>query len=171
MKMFCVLCHKNCLIKEDLKHHLVVDHGVKHDADLLMLLPQMTEPEKVDLRKKLTERSSTKDDVSSKIVFWKQMEISKKRIKDFPIQTKTQTLNDTLDIFEEVLKDNYEESIPDSIDEKFENLIKQDEQSTVFQTKDSSSAVPRKRRTKWSKRIQWWRYVTFSFNFELCAMY
>ena len=44
--MFCVLCHKNCLTKDGMKYHLVVEHSVKHDADLLMLLPQMTEPRK-----------------------------------------------------------------------------------------------------------------------------
>ena len=84
--MFCVLCYKKCFTKEDLKYHLVLEHSVKHDAELLMLLPQMTEPEKVDLRKKLTERerSSTKD-VSSKIAFWKQIDDSKKHIKDFSI--------------------------------------------------------------------------------------
>ena len=36
-------------------------------------------------------------------------------------------INDTLDIFDEILEENYEDSIHESIDEHFDRLVEHDE--------------------------------------------
>ena len=56
-----------------MKTHFVVEHGARHDVDILVLLQHLTVTEKVDLKEKLTERRS-KNNLSYKIAFWNQME-------------------------------------------------------------------------------------------------
>ena len=57
-------------------------------------------------------------------MFWSEVENNPKhRVKECPgvhFFNQDEDLNDTLDIFDEILKENYEDSINESIDEHFE---------------------------------------------------
>ena len=102
-------------------------------------------------------------------------------------------MNDTLDIFDKILKENCEDCIHESIDEHFELLVehdepehfeilvkhddpehfdllvkhdepcKLDEDPGEYRDNTGSAMVLRKRRNPSSKRIQWWRFFTFEY--------
>ena len=104
-------------------------------------------------------------------MFWSEVENNPKhRVKECPgvhFFNQDEDLNDTLDIFDEILKVNYEDSIHESIDEHFDLLAEHDEpcerDEDPGEAKDNmrSIKVPSKRRKPSSKRIQWWRFFTF----------
>ena len=93
MNIFCFLCHRNCLNHEDLKAHIKDDHSAQQNVDILILLQQLTYSEKLALKEELEERSSkanqydskelvqnnlarctTPSNVSTKIMFWTEVE-------------------------------------------------------------------------------------------------
>ena len=189
MNVFCFLCHRTCSNQEDLKSHLEDDHGAQQNVDLLIQLQKLTEAEKLDLKKKLKERSpkaiqndSVKlvqndvdrcSNVSTKIMFWSKVEKNPKQlVKECPtpgvhVLNKDEAVNNTtLDIFDDIVRENYEEGINDSIDEHFDILVNQDKPcKPVDDPRESreSAKVPRRRRKPSSKRIQWWRFFAFEY--------
>ena len=78
-------------------------------------------------------------------------------------------MNDTLDIFDKILKGNYDDCIHESIDEHFDRLVEHDEpcerDENPGESRDNtpSAKVPRRWRNPSSKRIQWWRFFTFEY--------
>ena len=66
MNVFCFLCHRNCLNHEDLKAHIEDDHSVQQNVDILILLQQLTDSEKLALKKDLKERSPKANQNDSK---------------------------------------------------------------------------------------------------------
>ena len=189
MNVFCFLCHRTCSNQEDLKSHLEDDHGAQQNVDLLIQLQKLTEAEKLDLKKKLKERSpkaiqndSVKlvqndvdrcSNVSTKIMFWSKVEKNPKQlVKECPapgvhVLNKDEAVNNTtLDIFDDIVRENYEEGINDSIDEHFDILVNQDKpckpDADPRESRESAK-VPRRRRKPSSKRIQWWRFFAFEY--------
>ena len=178
---------------EDLKAHIEDDHGAQQNVDILILLQQLTDSEKLALKEDLKERSpkanqndsiklvqndvdrcSTHSNVSTKIMFWTKVENNLKQyVKECPgvqFLNQDEAVNDTtLDIFDDILRENYEDGINESIDEHFDLLVKHDEpckrDEDPGESRDNTPSVkvPRKRRKPSSKRIQWWRFFTFEY--------
>ena len=169
MQVLCFLCHKCFLTNDDLKAHCKDDHGAEQDVDLLILLQHMTQTEKFSLRKQLERKIATPndkrepelDDVASKITFWKQVH----GLSDLKRDEK----NDTIDMFDEILRENYDDILSESVDEKF-NLLLESNQDVTQELTITVTPVPKKKRysknpSSSSKRgVQWWRF----FDFELC---
>ena len=103
------------------------------------------------------------DDVAAKIMFWKQVHGLPDFERDGPSEK-----NDTIDMFDEILRDNYDDILSESVDEKF-HLLLESNQDVTQELAIIVTPVPKKKRSKKpsssSKRgVQWWRF----FDFELC---
>ena len=110
-------------------------------------------------------REPESDDLAAKIMFRKQVHGLPDFKRDGPSEK-----NDTIDMLDEILRDNYDDILSESVDEKF-NLLLESNQDVTQELAITVTPVPKKKRyskkpSSSSKRgVQWWRF----FNFEICT--